>query len=523
MFAGTAALLRLALRLDRVRLPVWILLLAVMPAATAAQYRDLYPTDADIQNVSGVLANPALAAVNGPLFSVTLGGLTAWKIGATEFVLVSLMSLLTVVRHTRAEEESGRLELVGSTATGRYAPLTAALLTASGAGAAAGVLATAALVAAGLPVPGAIAFGLATTTVGLVFAATAAVAAQLVGSARSATGIAAGALGAAYLLRSLGDTGPTWVNALSPVGWAVHTRAFAGERWWLPGLALGVALGLTRVAYALVERRDLGASLVPERPAPDTGPVRGPFALAWRLQRGVLAGWVVAMVFTGAVLGGSANGLADSFDANQKLADLLARLGGDAGLTDAYLATVFGVVGLTIAAYTVQATLRLHTEEATRRVEPLLATPVGRVQWASSHLAFAALGTPLLLAVAGLAGGLTYGVETGDVGGQVPRLLEAALVQTPAAWVLAGFGAALFGLAPRLSVLTWGGLIACVVLLEAGAVLGLDQWVIDVSPFAHVPKLPGEALRTAPLLWLTAVAAALTAAGLAAFRRRDVG
>jgi len=60
-----------------------------------------------------------------------------------------------------------------------------------------------------------------------------------------------------------------------------------------------------------------------------------------------------------------------------------------------------------------------------------------------------------------------------------------------------------------------------------GQVLQLSQWVLDVSPFAHVPKLPGAevTLHTtgAPLLWLALAAVALAAAGLAGLRRRDVG
>ena len=105
----------------------------------------------------------------------------------------------------------------------------------------------------------------------------------------------------------------------------------------------------------------------------------------------------------------------------------------------------------------------------------------------------------------------------------MPRLLVAALVQLPAAWVLAGLGAALFGLAPRLMALTWAGLIACVILLELGALLGLSQWLLDASPFAHVPRLPGAPFTGTPLLWLAGIAATLAAAGLAGFRNRDIG
>lgn len=521
---GTGALVRLALRLDRVRLPVWVLTLAVLPALTAANYMELYPTEESLRVVGEVLTNPSLVAVNGPLFAVSLGGLTAWKIGVTEFVLVALMSLLTVVRHTRTEEETGRLELIGATVVGRYAPLTAALLTAALANLGIALLVALGLIGTGLPVTGSLALGLATGLAGLMFVAVAAVAAQLTESARSATAITAAVLGASFLLRAVGDTGPTWLSWLSPIGWAMRLRPFAGEVWWVTGLAAGSVVVLTAVAYALVARRDLGAGLVAERPAAAeaAAALRTPLALAWRLHRGLLIGWVIAMALSGAVLGGAAHGLSDGLAVSEQITEMLARMGGRKGLVDAYLAAVFGIIGLVAAAYTVQATLRLRGEESSGRVEPLLATRVGRIGWVFSHLAFALLGTAVLLAAAGAGGGLAYGLQIHDVGGQLPRLLAAALVQLPATWVLAGIGTALFGLAPRLTALTWAGLVACVVVLELGALLGLSQWIVDASPFAHVPKLPGSAFTATPLLWLTGIAAVLTAAGLASLRHRDV-
>jgi ABC-2 type transport system permease protein len=524
--AGTRALLRLALRLDRVRLPVWVLLLAVMPAVTATQYLKLYPTAQSRELIAGVVANPSLIALNGPLFdSTSIGGLTAWKIGVTNLILVGLMNVLTVIRHTRTEEEAGRSELLGAGAVGRSAPLTAALLCAGLADLTTALLIALGLVGVGMPAGGSVALGLVIGAVGLLFAAVAAVAAQLTASARTATAIAAAVLGGSYLLRAIGDAGPTWLSWLSPVGWGLLVRPFAAERWWLLRVIAVLACALMAVAYVLVGRRDLGAGLLPQRPGPAQAPagLRSPLALAWRLNRGMLLGWLVGMVLAGATLGGAANGIGAGFTANQQLSDLLARLGGSKGIVDAYLAAVFAITGLVAAAYTVQATLRLHAEEAAGRLEPLLATRVGRIRWALSNLVFALLGTAVLLAAAGAAGGLAYGLEVGDVGGQVSRLLAAALVQVPAAWVLAGLGAALFGLAPRLTVLTWAGLIGCLLLLEVGALLGLDQWLIDASPFAHVPKLPGSAFTIAPLLWLTGIALALGAAGLAGFRRRDIG
>jgi ABC-2 type transport system permease protein len=110
----------------------------------------------------------------------------------------------------------------------------------------------------------------------------------------------------------------------------------------------------------------------------------------------------------------------------------------------------------------------------------------------------------------------------------VARLLAAAMVQLPASLAVAGAAVVLFGLAPRASVAgAWTVLGVVVLIALFGQVLQLSQWLLDVSPFTHVPKLPGAAVTPpatgAPLLWLSLAAVALAAAGLAGLRRRDIG
>jgi ABC-2 type transport system permease protein len=53
--------------------------------------------------------------------------------------------------------------------------------------------------------------------------------------------------------------------------------------------------------------------------------------------------------------------------------------------------------------------------------------------------------------------------------------------------------------------------------------VNLSHVVLDISPFTHVPRLPGGAFSFVPLLWLAAVALALTAVTLVGLRRRDIG
>ncbi|GGV20637.1 hypothetical protein GCM10010182_48340 [Actinomadura cremea] len=55
-----------------------------------------------------------------------------------------------------------------------------------------------------------------------------------------------------------------------------------------------------------------------------------------------------------------------------------------------------------------------------------------------------------------------------------------------------------------------------------GPMLDVGRWALDVSPFTHIPKLPGADFTATPLLWLLALTTALTAIGLLGFRRRDL-
>jgi len=525
---GTGELARLALRRDRYFLPIWIYVLTAVVASTAYSFKGLYPTGPERAALAASLrGNPSLTALAGPVYGDSLGALTMWKVGLAAAVGAALMGIFTVIRHTRADEEAGRLELVGSTVLGRQAALAASLVVASGASLLTGAVIAAAVIFLGQPAAGAFALGAAIGLSGVLFASVAAVSAQIADSARAARGIAGGVLALAYLLRTVGDAGSgrSWLSWASPLGWAERIRPFAGDRWWVAGLSLVAAAALTGAAGLLAARRDLGAGLLPSRPGRARAPgwLRGPATLAWQLQRASLLWWTFGFAVTGAVLGASAQGIGSALNSAQAR-DFITRLGGRSGLVDAYFAALIVILGVTAAAYGVAAALRPRGEESDQRAEIVLATPAGRIRWVSGHLAIAAAGPVVLLGAAGLVQGLAYGLRSGDVARQLPRLLGAALAPVPAAWLMAGIAVALFGLAPRLAVgAAWTVLGVITLLTVVGPTLRLPQWVMDISPFTHVPKLPGGSFTPVPLLWLTGVAVALTVAGLIGLRRRDLG
>ncbi|MGW5360341.1 ABC transporter permease [Actinopolymorpha pittospori] len=526
---GTGKLVRLILRRDRFILPVWLLLLVVVPISYVSATEAAYPTAAGrLQYATTSGTNPTFLALYGPLYDPSIGGLVAQRAGFVPIVL-GLISLLMVIRHTRTEEEAGRRELLGATVLGRQAGLAAALIVAFGANLLLALLLGLGMMSQNLPAAGSFAFAVSFAMSGCVFAVVGGLAAQLTEGAGAARGIALGALGVAFVLRVAGDiggegSGAAWLSWLSPIGWSHAIRAYDDERWWVIALAAGLAVVLAVAAAALSARRDLGAGLLPPSlgPAEASPALRSPFALAWRLHRGLLLGWSIGLAALGLVFGSIAYGVRDILTDNPQLEEMFARLGGSSGLVDATLAGTMGFVGVAAAGYAVQATLRLRSEETAMRAEPVLGTAVSRYRWAASHLVFALLGPTVALAVAGLMAGLAHGLNAGDVGGQLPRVFAGAMVQLPAVWILAGIALALFGLVPRIAAASWGALALFFLLGQVGALLDLPQGVLDVSPFSHLPQVPGGDVSAAPMLWLTAIAVVLVAAGVAGFRRRDV-
>lgn len=528
---GLGSLVRLALRRDRLLLAVWVVGLVGITLSTASTVGELYGTAESRQQLGATAgSNPAFLAMLGPLHDTsTVGGVLAWRWGVLGALLVALMSMFLVTRHTRAEEETGRLELIGSAVVARHAPLAAGVVVALAASTVIGLLVAVGLIGVGQGAAGSFALGLGFASVGWVFAGVGAVSAQLSEGTRTTNAISGAVLGVAYLLRAVGDAagdeGPTWLTWLSPLGWLEQVRAFGGDRYWVLLLPVALSAVLVVTAATLVTRRDLGGGLVPTRlgPARAPGSLGSAFGLAWRLQRGMLIGWTISLFVLGAVYGSVARGVEQMLEANPALEKIIAQMGGSGAIVDVYLASIIGIIALCSAIYVVQSTLRLRTEETEFRAEPVLATPVSRYAWVGSHLLFATVGTAVVLAAAGVGAGLVHGARVGDVGGQVVRLAGAALTHVPAVWVVAGIALTLFALVPKLASASWAVIVVFLVLGQLGPLLQLDQWAMDLSPFTHIPKVPGADVTAGPLLWLTAVAAVLVAAGLMGFRRRDVG
>ena len=477
-----------------------------------------YPEEAQRAARVNLLKTPAGMILGGPMFGVKetdLGVMMANELMLTLIIAASILSILTVIRHTRAEEESGAAELVLSSVVGRHARTYAALIVVGGVNAILAVTMTVAMAATGFGVVDTAAMCLGVTGVSMVFGAVAAVTAQLWRQARAATGAAMGALALAALVRGVGDVIDNSGSALSwfsPIAWAQQMRAFVDLRWWPFALLVVLAVGLIVLAAVLESSRQYDDGVIPSSGEhPNAHPIKSVFGLHLTLQRGQTIGWTVGLFLSGLAFGSMTKSLLDAAEGNELLQRVLAQQG-----TDGVYTTLTQFLAAAATAYVVSAVLRVWGDEESGLGEVVLAGAVSRWRWLVTAVAAAVAGSAVLMFFAGLGMGLGAGITIGEPQ-TIWRLTLAGLAFVPAMAAMAGVAA--LAVALRQAWIGWLAVTFVIISLYLGALLRLPQWLLDASPIGQT-KAPSEYSAVA-LTAMVVAALALTFVAGAIYRRRD--
>ena len=529
-------LLRAQARRDRLQLLIWILGTALFAVGSGSAVAREFGGERSREELLRLVSlNPALLAIRGVPDGASTGAVIFFELFTYLALLAALMSTFLVVRHSRGDEEQGRTELVRSTPIGRASTLLATLLLGALANLALALAIGLGLAATGLPIDGAMLAGVATGACGLAFCGVAALAAQVATTGRAANTLGGVTVGAAWVIRALGDAFGTaspdglrvtsaWPSWLSPIGWGQQTHAFGSDaRWWPLLLDVGLFAAAAGVALAVVARRDLGAGLIGDRPGRATGSLHSSIALAWRLQRGGVIGWTAGAAVLGLFAGGLAQPAIDALRSNPSVADVVDRLvaGRTNDLLDTFLAAIMTFLGVLAAGAAMQAVLRARTEESDGRTELLLSGRGGPGNSLRDGL-IVALGSLVAVAVAG---GVFAAVALAAAGHpeRFAGSVASAFVQLPAAAVFAAFAGLVFAVLPRAAVpVGWTVLVLGFVLGQFGALFALPQAIRDLSPFSHTPVVPGPDIDWAPVIVMAIIALAIAGIATALSHRRDL-
>lgn len=528
-------LLRMQLRRDRIILPIWIAATGLMAFASARGVPVEAPTDAAREQILKLaVATPSLVALRGIPDGPSLGSYVYFQVFCYLAILAALMTTFLVSRHARADEERGRLELVGAAPLRRSAPLLATLTLGVLANAVLGVVVALALIGGNLDPSGSWAAGLATASVGIAFLGIGALVSQLAPTSRMANGISGALVGAAFLLRAVGDATGTiradglsitsaWPSWLSPIGWGQQVFAFTQQNLAPLLLALGLAVVTAVAALVIQSRRDVGSSLLREREGRASGSprLRSSLALAWRQQWPSILAWSIGALLLGASTGSLATRFADSAGVSGSIQNILvAYTGGTGSVIDLLVVAFLGIAGVLGAAAGVQSIIRARGEESDGRLELILAAPQSRVRWMLGYLLVAVVAVMTVALAAGLAAGLSFLPVDAD---RFWSSVAAGTVQIPAGLAFTALTALVFAVLPRMTV-WFGWLLLAVGLLigQFGGLMQLPEWLRKASPFAHTPVVPGPDPDWTGAAVVTVVSLAILAISVLLVRRREL-
>jgi ABC-2 type transport system permease protein len=522
---GTRPLLKTTAKHDgRLQAP-WVVIATALAASSVAIYSTVFPTEESRQALSvAVASNPALSIIFGPAFDLTTAdGFAAWRGLALGGFLAALGAIFAVVRATRGQEDSGQAELLASGVLGRSSRLFTGVAMAAIGSLVLGLVAGGATALFGGAFESSMLLGATFTATGWMFAGVAAVAAQIAADARTASSISVATLGTLFILRGFlySVEAPSWTSWINPLSWMTETKPASGSIWWPLLLAVALTLVLLAAAFKLEASRDFGQGKIKPAPGPARGTVLTTLGLARRLNRGTFIAWAIAFVVLGMVFGFLTTSLPDLLSSNSAVAQVVAAgAATPADIARAFLVTILSMVGIIASIFGVQVMTRVRSEEMEDRLEPIMATATARQRYFGSNVLVALVGPSVFVLIAGaVIAALGAGA---DLGFTFADGFVQAIAVIPGVWTVVAFSALIIGARPKVAVAAWAGVLASFVLTLLGPTFGLDDWVLGISPFWHVPHTGSSDPDYSGLFWISLFTLGFLLVGFAGFRRRDL-
>ncbi len=492
-------------------------------------YRSAYPTLTDRLRLSASFSHDAgIAAVFGPARSLeTVSGFTAFRTLAILPLIIGIWAGLTATKALRGNEDSGQWEiLVSSPTTKRHATLATIrgiYLTLNITLVVSAILLTAtSLISKNYSVPAGLFYALTLVSSGYLFAGVGSLASQLVNNRRSASTITGLVIGLSFLIRAIADSSPSiaWMHWLSPLGWINQAAPLTHSRWLglLPVLVTTIVL--TASAIALSGKRDMGASLIPERISNRGGRAITSIPKLWLKLQGLnILSWAAGFFFLSFAFGLVAHGATQAFSSSSAIQTTVGALG-ISKISELFFGIIFLMLasGLMFAANSQAAALR--EQESEGFIDHLLVSPKSRNQVFLTRVATSAVGIVVIAAAAGIGAFSGSSLRSGTL--SLKDALLAGFNMVPSALVLFGVTLVVFGFFPRATSITGQSLLAWSFLMELiGSSLKLSHWILDTSFLHHMAFAPAATPRTGENLQLLAIAFILAAIGLYGFKRRD--
>lgn len=527
-FYGTCRLIRFNFRKDRLHIIFWFIALVGIAVSYAYSYPSMFSSEAERLIMAQTLNNPAMTAMLGPVSdpnNYSYGVLFSHEMLLFTAVAVAIMNILFVARHTRMDEEEGRLEMIRSFPVGRLSSLASTLIEMLIINILITLLHGIALGSLGVEsinFRGSFFYGAALGIVGFTFASITSFCVQLMENNRHTTGMAFGILGFSFLLRAITDINAPKLSWLSPLSWSYKIEPYAHNKFLPILISIVFSLLLISLSLYLNSLRDLGKGFIPQKKgrAYASKTLVSPLGLAFRLQRTGFFTWIIVMFIFGLTFGS----VFVDIDAFFKENDVLARLipqDSEYKLTDQFIGLLMSIVSIMATIPVLMFLLKLWQEEKSGRIEALVSKSLSKQKlffgFFSISIIFIAIASFVsvlglyLSANAVLPNSLEFGM-----------LLKANLVFIPSITLILSFGVFLIGYLPKLTGVLWGYLGYCFFVIFLGDMIQLPGWMKKFTPFDYIPKIPVEEIKAMPLVILSILSIGFTILGILCYRNRNL-
>lgn len=528
LFNNSGKLIRFILRRDRLRMPIWLASIILFTTIVAVNFTNLYATNAERQGIAETMKNPAMTAMVGPgygLENYTIGAMVSHQMLLFSALAVGIMSILLVTRHTRADEEDGRIEMIRSLPTGRLANLTSTISTVSLVNIVLAIITGFGLYALkidSMDLEGSLLYGAALGAAGIFFTAITAVFAQLSENARGTIGLSIGALLIFYLIRAVGDVSNETLSWVSPLGWILQTKAYVDNTWWPIALTIVASIILMIIAMYLHLHRDLEAGLLPSRPGRRYASrfLQGPFGLLFRLQRTALISWGIGLLLLGVSYGSIFGDLEDFFSGNEMIQQLLTAAEGYS-LTEQFMSLIMTIMAIISSIPPLMVIGRVVGEERKNRTEHLLSRVVSRTKLLVSSLLLAGITSIVMLSLPAIGLWLAASQVMEDPI-TFANTYQSGIVYLPAIWIMISVSVFFIGFLPRFTSFSWFYLFYSFIAVYLGGLLNFPDWLVNLSPYGHIPELPVEKMDGSTTFILIIIALIITIIGFIGYNKRDI-
>ena len=530
-FENSMRLTRFMLRRERVISVVWIVIMLFFAVVIPPVLNIQFGSPEDLQGLMITMQNPAMIAMMGQIYgsesldTYTVGAMYSNMMLLFSILAVVIMNIFLVARHTRTDEEKGRIEVIRSLPVGRLANIHAAMITAVIVNFILAVLVGLAMAALGIEsmgFGGSMLFGAALGASGLFFAAVSALFAQLSSTSRGATGYSFVAMLIFYLVRAVGDINNEVLSLISPLGLILRAQVYVKNYWWPVFVILLFTIAIVIAAYYLNTIRDMDQGFIPAKPGKKNASVflRTSFGLSVRLMRNMFLAWTIGMFAFGASYGSVMGDIETFIGENEFFLMILPEADGFE-IAELFITMLNMMLSICCVAPVFMMAFKLRGEEKDHRAENILSRSVSRTNYLMGYvvMAFAASVIMPFMAVLGL---WSASAPTMEVPIAFGSMFKAMMVYVPALWVMLGFAVLFVGLFPKATIFCWGYFGYAFIAGYMGPMLDMPDWAQKISPFGYIPQLPLEEINVFTLVMLSVISAVLICVGFVFYRKRDM-